>query len=66
MDSPCNKICKIDDYTDFCIGCGRNLDEIAEWSAATGARKQQILDALPARMAAASQRKSPADDVEIS
>ncbi|NMW31026.1 DUF1289 domain-containing protein [Altererythrobacter sp. RZ02] len=51
MDSPCNTICKIDDRTGWCIGCARHLDEIAEWSSASHARKQQILDSLPARLA---------------
>lgn len=28
--SPCVKICKLDEATGKCIGCGRTLNEIAE------------------------------------
>lgn len=52
MQSPCNQTCRIDDHTGYCIGCGRDLDEIAEWPDAPEIRQQQILSALPPRMAA--------------
>ncbi|MFZ1742663.1 MAG: DUF1289 domain-containing protein [Pontixanthobacter sp.] len=51
MKSPCNQICGIDQPTGFCTGCGRTVDEIAEWPAAADERKQQILAKLPARIA---------------
>lgn len=47
--SPCVGICRIDrDRT--CTGCGRTLNEIAEWSQASDDRKREILariDAAP-------------------
>jgi hypothetical protein len=52
MKSPCNQICEIDRSTGSCSGCGRTLDEIEEWPGAPDTRKQQILDELPARLAA--------------
>ena len=41
--SPCIGICTLDPATDICEGCGRTIDEIAEWSAASDARRREIL-----------------------
>ena len=46
--SPCIKICTLQD--NFCIGCGRSTQEIAEWSTATARRKKKILERLPDRL----------------
>ena len=46
--SPCIKICTLQD--DFCIGCGRTTQEIAEWAKATIKRKKEILERLPDRL----------------
>jgi len=40
--SPCINVCTLD-AGNVCMGCGRSLDEIGEWSAARAARKQEIL-----------------------
>ena len=39
--SPCIKICTLQD--DFCIGCGRSTQEIAEWATATQKRREEIM-----------------------
>jgi predicted Fe-S protein YdhL (DUF1289 family) len=31
MKSPCVRMCTLDD-DDICIGCGRSLDEIKQWT----------------------------------
>ncbi|WP_423604979.1 DUF1289 domain-containing protein [Sphingomonas sp. MS122] len=41
VESPCVSICRMKDG--LCEGCGRTLDEIAEWSSATDARRRAIL-----------------------
>ena len=46
--APCIKICTLQD--DFCIGCGRTTQEIAEWAKATIKRKKEILERLPDRL----------------
>ena len=46
--SPCINICTLQD--EFCIGCGRSTQEIAEWSKATIKRKKEILERLPDRL----------------
>ncbi|WP_373488931.1 DUF1289 domain-containing protein [Blastomonas sp.] len=53
--SPCNGVCTIHHQLGLCEGCGRTLDEIAEWSTASVARRQTILQALPARRAILTQ-----------
>ena len=46
--SPCIKICTLQD--NFCIGCGRSTQEIAEWTKASDKRKRDILERLPDRL----------------
>lgn len=41
--SPCIKVCLLDE-AQVCTGCGRSLDEIAEWGGAAEARKREILE----------------------
>ncbi len=48
--SPCVLICRVDKATGWCLGCGRTGGEIGEWSLATDARRQAILDELPGRL----------------
>lgn len=42
VDSPCVKNCCLDD-ADICLGCGRMLNEITQWSVCTDTEKHQIL-----------------------
>jgi hypothetical protein len=47
-DSPCSKVCTLDD-NDICIGCLRTLDEIGAWGSADRQARLQILDNAAAR-----------------
>ena len=47
--SPCVRKCTLD-LEDVCLGCGRTLDEILEWSKASVDRKQEIKARLPERL----------------
>ncbi len=47
VESPCVSICRM--KAGLCEGCGRTLNEIAEWSMASDDRRREIL----ARIAAA-------------
>lgn len=49
--SPCRDICRLDG-AGVCVGCGRLLSEIAEWSQAGPERRQQICSAARQRVAA--------------
>ncbi|WP_114951645.1 DUF1289 domain-containing protein [Sphingosinicella terrae] len=49
--SPCTGICRIDSGTGWCRGCGRTIEEIGRWPAATSLEKASLLEVLPDRMA---------------
>jgi uncharacterized protein len=46
--SPCVDICRLD-AKGVCVGCRRTLEEIAEWSRASEARRREILRNVAAR-----------------
>jgi uncharacterized protein len=48
--SPCIDICRLDAQR-ICIGCHRTIEEIAEWSRASEARRREILHDLNRRRA---------------
>jgi predicted Fe-S protein YdhL (DUF1289 family) len=50
METPCVKICAFDPGFGLCSGCGRTLDEIADWSNLDDAERRRIMTELPARM----------------
>lgn len=50
MQSPCVKICVIDETTRQCLGCGRSLREIGGWAQMTDVERKLIMDTLPKRM----------------
>ncbi|PSC03901.1 DUF1289 domain-containing protein [Alsobacter soli] len=52
-ESPCIQVCVIDPTAGLCVGCGRTIDEISRWVDMTSAQRRAIMDALPARLAAA-------------
>jgi len=49
VPSPCVDICRLD-AQGLCIGCRRTIDEIAEWSRASEARRREILRQLKDRL----------------
>ena len=51
VPSPCQDICRLNEAS-ICVGCGRSLDEIEEWSRAGRERQLQICAAARARLAA--------------
>ncbi len=44
VESPCVSICRMKDG--LCEGCGRTLNEIAEWSMASDDRRREILSRI--------------------
>jgi predicted Fe-S protein YdhL (DUF1289 family) len=48
VPSPCVDICRLD-AQGLCVGCRRTIDEIAEWSRASDARRREILRELELR-----------------
>jgi predicted Fe-S protein YdhL (DUF1289 family) len=47
--SPCINICQLD-AQGLCVGCRRTLEEIAEWSSASEARRREILRNVAGRV----------------
>ena len=45
MITPCVGKCKLDQHA-VCIGCGRSLQEIAQWTTMTDREQQLIMDRL--------------------
>jgi predicted Fe-S protein YdhL (DUF1289 family) len=51
IPSPCIGVCRIRPSSDFCIGCARSREEIANWLNLTDNQKSAVWDALPGRRA---------------
>lgn len=49
--SPCTGVCKLDDATGWCLGCGRSGDEMDGWRSAPPERREAIWSEIPARLA---------------
>ena len=49
MESPCVKICVMDEITGLCTGCGRTRGEIAMWSSTTDSERRRIMAELASR-----------------
>jgi predicted Fe-S protein YdhL (DUF1289 family) len=52
--SPCIKICVIDPTSRFCEGCGRTLQEIAQWARLSEAERLAVMAQLAERRRAAA------------
>jgi hypothetical protein len=50
MESPCVKVCLFDPVSGLCSGCGRTLDEIAQWASFGDEDRRRIMADLPERM----------------
>ena len=51
--TPCTKVCVIDAASGLCRGCGRTIDEIAQWAGLSDETRRTIMSGLSARMVAA-------------
>lgn len=52
IETPCIKVCRLDDSSGLCVGCGRTIEEVAAWVAMSAPERQRVMAALPARLAA--------------
>ncbi len=59
IETPCDKICILDDAAGLCRGCGRSIDEIARWTALSDAERSSVMAQLPGRLAALRTPRSP-------
>ena len=44
--SPCTRVCRIDERTNLCRGCGRDLDEIARWGSMNTQEREAVWQRL--------------------
>jgi uncharacterized protein len=64
IESPCVKICTLDARSGICLGCGRNIDEIARWTAMNVSDRARVMNELPARLAATKTIRTEAANVK--
>ena len=50
MESPCIKVCVMDNAREICTGCRRTLAEIAAWAQLSPAERRRIMAELPGRL----------------
>ncbi len=50
IQSPCIDVCDVDSSGQYCIGCGRSMDEIARWMTISDEQRQTIIECLPERL----------------
>ena len=43
IPSPCISFCKLDQEKEFCLGCGRTINEIKDWKNLTFEEKYNII-----------------------
>ena len=54
IESPCNKVCVMNEATGLCRGCYRTLDEIAGWGMMSDEEKEEVIGKLAERAARSS------------
>ena len=48
--SPCTGVCKLDEATGWCLGCGRDGEELVGWGAQSDAARQAVWEQIPDRL----------------
>ncbi len=49
MESPCRKVCIMDEDDRYCLGCRRTLGEIARWGDMSDAERASVMATLSLR-----------------
>jgi len=57
IETPCLRICVIDETTGFCVGCGRTLEEIANWRSYSSNERQRVMAGLGDRLSKIADRE---------
>ncbi len=48
IESPCRKVCRLDDAGTVCTACGRTLTQIRDWQGYTPHKRREIMVRLAA------------------
>ncbi|WP_236614792.1 DUF1289 domain-containing protein [Sphingobium baderi] len=59
IESPCIKVCLLDETGRTCTGCGRTLEEIARWSRMTDRERSVIMARLKSPSLSPPRRTAP-------
>jgi uncharacterized protein len=54
VDSPCVKVCELN-AEKVCVGCGRDVSEIARWNSLSDAQKESVVEAARRRLGVLAQ-----------
>ena len=46
VKSPCIKVCKMDMKNNYCLGCGRSINQLTNWTNYTEKEKNEIINNL--------------------
>ena len=49
IKTPCIKVCVVDGESGLCMGCYRQLSEVAAWARLSEAEREALMAELPAR-----------------
>jgi uncharacterized protein len=49
VNSPCTKVCVMDEDDRYCLGCRRTLGEIARWGEMSDAERASVMATLSLR-----------------
>jgi len=52
IETPCTRVCAVHPALRLCVGCGRSLEEIANWVALSDGERTRLMGELPQRLAA--------------
>jgi predicted Fe-S protein YdhL (DUF1289 family) len=55
--SPCNRHCTVDPYTDICMGCFRTVEEIVGWTKYSKKEKEEVLTKTTERRLASEKNR---------
>jgi len=50
IETPCTKICTLHPTLQICVGCGRDLSEIARWSQLSASERAQLMGVARRRL----------------
>ena len=56
IETPCEKICIVDQPSGLCRGCGRSLAEIERWTTYSDGERARIMDKLRQQLEAMDAR----------
>jgi predicted Fe-S protein YdhL (DUF1289 family) len=59
IKTPCVQVCFVDPKVGLCVGCFRNMEELARWTKYSDGERDIVTSALPAREKAYRDSKKP-------